>query len=128
MGRSRKKVRSVLLTRKFAGRLEESCAYYASKSPGYLRGILVKLRDKTIPHLQKFPEMGAAVEDMRLLTGFSDSPLMSDLLTEISQLSRKAKLSLREILLDRNFKILYGFNDKVVVLLTLKHMSQRGYR
>lgn len=50
---------------------------------------------------------------------------MANLLKEIE--IEKQKLNLREIILDKNFKILYGFDGKTVAFLNVKHMAKKDY-
>lgn len=117
--------RRVLVTGAFSKLLTLYLDDYAKKSSRYPATLLARMRDIILPQIKNFPESGRGVEDLNILKAFADSPAMGHLLSEIH--ARAAKIELREVILDRNFKILYGYDGKRVILLSLRHMAKQRY-
>lgn len=129
MGPSKKRRRfrySVLFTRTFSTLLAGHLDYYKKFSSSYPQELLKKLKEKCLPQLLKFPDSGRLIEDLGILQGFRDSPVIDVLLKGIHV--EKENLNLREIVLDRNFVVLYGFNHRHVVFLSIKHSARKEYQ
>lgn len=123
--KSGKAARRIQITKIFASRLTEYLDYYAALADRYPAALVRKLQETTLPRLQNFPESGRAIEDLTVLEAFSDSRAVVEVLATVKDLS--SSLTLREIILDKNFKILYGYDTKNVILLAIKHMAKKEY-
>lgn len=118
-------LRHILIADAISTQLMSYLDYYAEKSPAYPKTLITKLRGICLPQLKSFPESGSPVMDIEILKNFIRSPSVAKLLDRIRTHSKS--LMLKEIILDKNFKILYGYNKKNVVLLAIKHAAKRSY-
>lgn len=125
MAKTKRLKHSIYFTRYFNQKLNFFLDYYQTVSQEYPLKIINKLQNSCVPQLKNFPESGRAIEDLEVIKKLMNSPFVTNLLKEIEV--TKQKLNLREIILDKNFKILYGHDGETVVFLNVKHMAKKDY-